>query len=298
MSIFDELKSSYKKGSTLNKLIYINVGVFLLLHLAVIFLVLINKIARDESINTVLYYLAVPADLGELARRPWTLITYMFTHGYLYHILFNVLVLFWFGQLFIQEFGKKKIVGIYLIGGFAGAALYILFYNIFPFFDEVRADSIATGASASVMAIVIAVATIAPQRKMNLILIGPVKILYIALILFVTSTILDFTDNTGGKIAHMGGALAGFLFARYYARGKDITGGFDRFMDRMATLFKPRRKNMKVTHKRPADDYEYNKTKVVEQKEIDAILDKISKAGYDSLTSPEKEKLFNMKGRK
>jgi len=298
MSIFDEIKSSYKKGTILNKLIYINVGVFLLLHIAVIFLVLANQINRDDSISKILYYLAVPSDLNSLAHRPWTLLTYMFTHGYLYHVLFNVLILFWFGQFFIQEFGKKKLVGIYLLGGFAGAFLYIFFYNIFPFFEEVREESIATGASASVMAIVIAVATLAPQRKMNLVFIGPVKIIYIALFLFVTSTILDFTDNTGGKIAHMGGALTGFLFARYYSRGKDITQGFDRFMDQLVTRFKPGRRNMKVTHKRPANDFEYNKTKAAEQKDIDAILDKISKAGYDSLNSEEKEKLFNMKDRK
>ncbi len=294
MSIFDEIKSSYKKGTILNKLIYINLAVFLLLHITVIFLVLINQIGRDESINEILCYLAIPADLGTLAHRPWTIITYMFTHGQLYHILFNLLILYWFGQFFIREFGEKKILSIYLVGGLAGAVLYILFYNTFPFFDEVREVSIATGASASVMAIVMAVATIAPQKRMNLVLIGPVKIIYIALFLFLTSTILDFTNNTGGKIAHMGGALAGFLFARYYTRGKDITSGFDRFMDKVATLFKPRKKKMKVTHKRPTNDYEYNKTKVAEQKEIDKILDKISKAGYDSLTKEEKEKLFNM----
>jgi len=297
MSIFDEIKSSYKKGTALNKLIYINVVLFLLLHVAVIFLVLINQIGREESVNEILYYLAVPADLESLARRPWTILTYMFTHGLLYHLLFNVLILYWFGQFFVQEFGTKKIVSLYLIGGFAGAILYILFYNIFPYFSEIRDGSIATGASASVMAIVIAVATLVPQRRMNLVFIGPVKIIYIALFIFVTSTLLDFTSNTGGKIAHIGGAFTGFLFARYYSRGKDITSGFDRFIDRVATWFKPGKKKMKVTHKRPTNDFEYNKTKVAEQKEIDAILDKISKAGYDSLTNDEKEKLFNMKGR-
>jgi len=297
MSIFDEIKSSYKKGTALNKLIYVNVGLFLLLHIIVIFLVLINQIGRDESINEILYYLAVPSDLQSLAHRPWTLITYMFTHGALFHLIFNVLILYWFGQFFMQEFGSKKIVSLYLIGGIGGGLFYLLFYNALPFFDELRADTIAVGASASVMAIVAAVATHVPQRRMTLAFIGPVKILYIALFIFVTSTILDFTSNTGGKIAHMGGALMGFLFARYFGKGKDITSGFDRFIDQIATWFKPRRKNMKVTHKRPANDFEYNKNKVTEQKEIDRILDKISKAGYDSLTGDEKEKLFNMKGR-
>jgi len=296
MSIFDEIKQSYKSGSTLNKLIYINVGVFLLIHLTVIVLVLANRIERTQSIVSILYYLAVPSDLGELSGKPWTILTYMFTHGYLYHILFNLLVLFWFGRFFLQEFGEKKVLGLYLIGGFAGALLYLLSYNLFPFFEEVRTDSIATGASASVMAIVIAVATRIPQQRMNLLLIGPVKIIYVALFLFVTSTILDFTDNTGGKIAHIGGAFAGFLFASNYAKGRDITRGFDRFMDWIAALFKPSGKRMKVSYKRPPqDDFEYKKQKSDEQKEIDRILDKISKAGYDSLSKKEKEMLFNMK---
>jgi membrane associated rhomboid family serine protease len=294
MTILEEIKQSYKEGSVLHKLIYINVGVFLALHIGVIILVLANQIGRDQSINEILYYLAIPADLSALAKKPWTIITYMFTHGFLWHILFNMMILYWFGRYFIEEFGVKKILSTYLLGGLGGAVLFVLFYNIFPFFEDVKAQSIATGASASVMAIVIAVATVVPNRQMNIVFIGPVKILYIALILFVTSTVLDFTDNTGGKIAHLGGALVGFLFANYYRKGKDITRGFDRFMDSFADLFRTRKK-MKVTHKRPADDYEYNKQKANEQQELDRILDKISKGGYDSLTKAEKEKLFNMK---
>jgi membrane associated rhomboid family serine protease len=294
MAIFDEIKQSYKEGSVLHKLIYINVGVFLAIHIGVIILVLTNQIDRSQSINEILKYLAVPSDLGELARKPWTIFTYMFTHGFLYHIVFNLLVLYWFGKYFIEEFGIKKLLGVYLLGGLGGAIMFISFYNIFPFFDDVRAISIATGASASVMAIAVAVATIVPNRKMTIVLLGQIKILYVVLFLFVTSTILDFTDNTGGKIAHLGGAIVGYLFANYYKRGKDITRGFDRFMDNFLSMFK-RRKKMKVSYKRPVDDFEYNKSKVEEQKEIDEILDKISKAGYDSLNKSEKEKLFNMK---
>lgn len=291
MSIYDEIKQSYKQGSTLHKLIYINVAVFLGIHIVVIFLVLANKIGRDESISDILGYLAVPSDLPSLARRPWTIVTYMFTHGYLYHILFNMLVLYWFGRIFIEEFGLKKLLGIYILGGLGGAVLYILAYNIFPFFEEVKEISIATGASASIMAISIAVASAVPNRRMNLVLIGPVKIIYIVFFIFVTSTILDFTDNTGGKIAHIGGALVGYFFALKYRKGKDITSGFDRLMDGFATMFRKKEK-MKVSYRRPTSDFEYNKQKADEQKELDAILDKISKGGYDSLTKSEKETLF------
>lgn len=294
MTIFEEIKSSYRQGSVLHKLIYINVAVFLALHIAVIFLVLGNQIDRTQSINEILKFLALPSDLLTLSRKPWTVFTYMFTHGYLWHIVFNLMVLYWFGRFFIEEFGVKKILGVYILGGLAGALLFVGFYNIFPFFEDVREQSIATGASASVMAIVIAVATLVPNRQMHLILIGPVKIIYVALVLFITSTVLDFTDNTGGKIAHIGGAVIGFFFANYYRKGQDMTKGFDRFMDYLAGLFKSRKK-MKVTYKRPVDDYQYNKQKAQEQEEVDKILDKISKGGYDSLTKTEKEKLFNMK---
>jgi membrane associated rhomboid family serine protease len=294
MTIFEEIKSSYRQGSVLHKLIYINVAVFLALHIGVIFLVLANQIDRTQSINEILKFLAVPSDLVTLSRKPWTVVTYMFTHGYLWHIVFNLMVLYWFGRFFIEEFGVKKILGVYILGGLAGALLFVGFYNIFPFFEDVREQSIATGASASVMAIVIAVATLVPNRQMHLILIGPVRIIYVALVLFITSTVLDFTDNTGGKIAHIGGAAIGFFFANYYRKGHDMTKGFDKFMDYLAGLFKSRKK-MKVTYKRPADDYQYNKQKAQEQEEIDKILDKISKGGYDSLSRAEKEKLFNMR---
>ena len=218
----------------------------------------------------------------------------MFTHGYLYHIVFNLMVLYWFGRYFIEEFGLKKLLSVYLLGGVGGAILYIGLYNLLPFFQDVREQSMATGASASIMAIVLAVAYYVPNRRMNLVFIGPVKIIYIALTIFIVSTILDFTNNTGGKIAHIGGALVGYIFAAYYKKGKDITRGFDRLMDSFSSIFK-KKERMKVSYKRPSDDFEYNKVKMEEQKEIDRILDKISKAGYDSLSKAEKEKLFNLK---
>ncbi len=294
MSIFEEIKQSYKQGSTLHKLIYINVGVFLALHVVVIFLVLFNQMNREAGISQILDYLAVPSDLGELARKPWTPVTYMFTHSRFYHILFNMYILFWFGRYFIEEFGQKKLLGVYLLGGLAGAALYVLSFNLLPYFAGDVAMSAAIGASASVMAVVVAVATVVPNRKINLMFIGQVKILYLALFIFITSTILDFTDNTGGKIAHIGGALLGYLFAIRYLKGKDVTRGFDHFMDSFSTLFHKKQK-MKVTYKKSSDDMEYNRQVKEEQHEIDKILDKISKGGYDSLTKSEKETLFKMK---
>jgi membrane associated rhomboid family serine protease len=301
MSIIDEIKESFRKGTTLNKLIYLNLGLFLAVHLVKIVLVLSNNENRFPGFIS---YLAVPANLELLAHRPWTLITYMFLHVDFIHILFNLLWLYWFGTIFIQELGLKKLLSTYLIGGLAGGILYVIFYNLFNVFAGVREASIALGASASVMAVVVATATYQPERRMHLILIGPVKIVYIALVMFILTSMVDFSTNTGGKIAHIGGALTGFLFAHYYKKGKDITKGFDRTMDSIASWFKPGKDRMRVTYKRsgeqkpPADDLEYNQRKVEEQKEIDKILDKISKAGYDSLSAREKELLFRMSNKK
>src|SRR6056297_161736 len=292
MAIIDEIKNSFRKGTVLNKLIYANVGIFLLVQLVHIGIVLSNA---PEAYDSFLRLLAVPSGLETLKVRFWTLFTYMFFHKDFFHILFNMLLFFWFGRFFMEELGEKKLLGIYLLGGLAGAVLYIVAYNLFPFFDPVVEQSVALGASASVIAVVMAVSVYVPERRMHLVFIGPVKIIYVALFFFIISSVVDFTVNTGGKIAHMGGALVGVLFALNYKQGKDITRGFDRLMDRMVSWFKPGRSKMKVTHRRPVNDLEYNKRKVEEQKEIDRILDKISKAGYDSLTKSEKEMLFKMK---
>jgi len=301
MSIIDEIKESFRKGTTLHKLIYLNLGLFLAVQIVRIVLVLSNAY---DLFPGFLNYLAVPANLEVLARRPWTLITYMFLHEGFIHILFNLLWLYWFGTVFVQELGLKKLLSTYLLGGLTGGILYVVFYNVFPVFEGVREGSIALGASASVMAVVVATATYQPDRRMHLVLIGPIKIVYIALAMFILTSMVDFSVNTGGKIAHIGGALSGFLFAYYYRRGKDLTKGFDRTMDSIATWFKPGKEKLKVTYKRSTedkrstDDKEYNQQKVAEQKEIDQILDKISKAGYDSLTSREKEMLFKMSNKK
>ncbi len=292
MSIIDEVKESFRKGNTLHKLIYLNLGLFLTVQIVRIVLFLSNSY---DLFDGFLDYLAVPANLEILGRRPWTLITYMFLHVDFIHILMNLLWLYWFGTMFIRELGVKKLLSTYILGGLSGGLLYVIFYNIFPVFEQAREGSIALGASASVMAVVVATATYQPERRMHLVLIGPVKIIYIALVMFIFTSMVDFSVNTGGKIAHIGGAIMGFMFARYYKQGKDISKGFDRMMDRIATWFKPGKEKLKVTYKRSSDDIEYNNQKAEEQKEIDKILDKISKSGYDSLSAKEKELLFKMR---
>jgi membrane associated rhomboid family serine protease len=223
--------------------------------------------------------------------RPWTLITYMFTHKDIWHILFNMLWLYWFGKIFLEYLDQRKLVAVYLLGGIAGAVVYMLSFNIFPAFEGVVSDSIAIGASASVMAVVIAIAAYVPDYTVTLFLFGRIKIKYMALAIFVLTSVMDFSVNSGGKLAHIGGALFGYLYTINLRKGLDIGKGINQIIDFLVTLLKPRKK-LKVTHKKVATEYEYNKIKAEKQAQINVILDKISKAGYDSLTKEEKDTLF------
>ena len=288
MSIIDEIKLTFKSGSNLTKLIYINLAVFILVNLVEIFYFLLN---RHDSYSAFLLTFAVPADLQLLIRKPWTPITYMFLHKNFLHILFNLLWLYWFGRIFLEYLDGKKLVGVYILGGLSGAFLYILAYNIFPVFFKQLQMSYALGASAAVMAIVISISVYVPNYSVYLFFIGRVKIIYIAIIGFLVTSLFDFSINTGGKIAHIGGALFGFLFILQYRKGRDMTRGLSRFLDAIIGLFKPKPK-VTVTHRRSETDYDYNIRKKEEQVEIDRILDKIAKSGYDSLTKQEKDILF------
>ena len=289
MGIWDEIKSTFRHGSNLTRLIYINIAVFVLLTIiAVIGFLLNDPGISDKALDI----FSVPASLKALLVRPWTLITYMFTHKDIWHILFNMLWLYSFGRIFLEYLDQRKLVAVYLLGGLCGALTYIVSFNIFPAFSDVITNSVAIGASASVMAVVIAISAYVPDYTIQLFILGRIKIKYLALGIFVLTSILDFSVNSGGKLAHIGGALFGYLYIINLRKGHDMGKGFNKILDFFATMFKPRRK-LKVTHKKVATEYEYNKIKVEHQKSINRILDKISKGGYDSLTKEEKETLFN-----
>jgi membrane associated rhomboid family serine protease len=288
MGIWDEIKLTFRNGSNLTRLIYINIVVFFLITLVAVIGFLLNN---PEISVKALDLFSVPASFNALLARPWTLITYMFTHKDIWHILFNMLWLYWFGRIFLEYLDERKLVAVYLLGGISGALVYILSFNIFPAFTGVVADSVAIGASASVMAIVIAIAAYVPDYTVQLFLFGRIKIKYMALAIFVMTSIMDFSVNSGGKLAHIGGAFFGYFYIINLRHGHDIGKGFNGIIDFFVTIFKPRKK-LKVTHKKVATEYEYNKIKTDHQKRINNILDKISKGGYDSLTKEEKEILF------
>ncbi len=288
MGILDDIKTSFKSGNSLIKLIYINIAVFILMTLSAVFgFLLRNPEIPDKTIEL----LSVPSSLSALILRPWTVLTYMFVHKDIWHIIFNMLWLYWFGIIFLEYLDQRKLVAVYIMGGLSGAVLYIISFNIFPAFADVVNESVAIGASASVMAIVVAIAAYVPDYVVNLFLLGRVKIKYIALAIFVLTSVMDFSVNSGGKLAHIGGALFGYLYSLNLRRGRDMGRGLNKLIDNVVTFFRPRKK-LKVTHKRPANEYDYNRMKNEYQAQINAILDKISKGGYDSLTREEKELLF------
>jgi membrane associated rhomboid family serine protease len=288
MGIWDDIKLTFKNGSNLTRLIYINIAVFVLIAIVSIFGFLLRN---TEISGKVLDLFSVPSSFNALLSRPWTLITYMFTHKDLLHILFNMLWLYWFGRIFLEYLDQRKLVAVYLMGGISGALVYILSFNIFPVFSGVVAESVAIGASASVMAVVIAIAAYVPDYTIQLFLFGRIKIKYMALGIFILTSVMDFSVNSGGKLAHIGGALFGYLYTLNIRHGRDMGKGLNRIIDFFVTIFKPRKK-LKVTHKKAANEYEYNKVKADHQKIINDILEKISKGGYDSLTKEEKETLF------
>jgi membrane associated rhomboid family serine protease len=288
MGIWDDIKKTFRNGSNLTRLIYINIAVFILITIVAVIGFLLNDTAIS---STTLDLFSVPSSLSALLIRPWTLITYMFLHKDIWHILFNMLWLYWFGTIFLEYLDQRKLVAVYLLGGISGALLYIISFNVFPAFSTVVSESVAIGASASVMAIVIAIAAYVPDYTVSLLLFGKIKIKYMALAIFVLTSIMDFSINSGGKLAHIGGAFFGYFYTLNLRQGRDIGKGFNRIIDFFVTVFKPRQK-LKVIHKKVATEYEYNKIKAEHQSKINNILDKISKGGYDSLTKEEKEMLF------
>lgn len=291
MSIVDELKFSFKHGSMLTKLIYINLIVFLAVKIIEIisFLFNIGSIENSFLVN----WLAVPADLSVLITKPWTIFTYMFLHQGFLHILFNMLWLYWFGKIFLQYFNEKQMLNVYILGGLFGGALFIIAFNFFPAFQNSLPLAIALGASASVLAVVIAISVYVPNYTLYLAFIGQIKLKYIALVTILVDILSLAGDNSGGHIAHLGGALFGYVFVMQYKKGKQSGIDFAVFFTKIVDFFKPKPK-IRVTHKKPKTDIEYNVHKAGQQKEMDRILDKIAKGGYESLTKKEKEILFNI----
>ncbi len=297
MTVFENIKQTFKQGNTLIRLIYINVALFVIVKLLFIILQLFN----NNSGSIILSYLAMPAEPVQLLHRFWTPLTYMFLHEGIFHILFNMLALFWFGKLFLLFFSEKQLVGLYISGGLIAALFYALAFNVFPYFSGVLPYSILLGASGSIMAIIVAAAVRSPNMEMQLLLLGRVKLKYIAIVSVLASFFGLTSNNGGGELAHLGGALAGYLFVVSLRQGTDITKGLNRILDAVSNLFKPKKLKVKQNPNRPnrpMSDAEYNATKARKIAEIDRILDKIKTSGYQSLSAEEKKQLFDQGNKK
>jgi len=291
MSILNDIRTAFsRRDNALNQLLLINVAVFVVILLvqAIVFLTTGNR--NGDAL--LLEWIAMPSVIHRLLYRSWTVLTYAFVHEGFFHILFNMLNLYWFGSLIREYLGDRKLVSIYILGALAGALFYALAYNFLPVFQG--SNTILYGASASVMAVVVGAATLLPDFTFSLILIGPVRIKYIAAALLLISVSGLSGGNSGGQIAHFGGALLGFLFIKQLQRGTDLGRPVQAVGDFVGGVFSGRPR-LRVTHRgRTEEAASARRTTVVkpEQDEIDLILDKISRSGYESLSKDEKQKLF------
>ena len=285
-NILDELKLKYSSGNSATKLIYINVVIFFTL-LIVDFVV--QKTGNSVLTTTDLFALT---SAEKLMTRPWQVLTYSWLHGNLIHLIMNMILLYFVGQLFLQQFRNQNLYTFYIFGGIFGGIFFILFQSVFNY------SHLLVGASASVYALFFAMISYNPKMPVRLILIPTsFPLLYVGYVFIAFDVYNIITDqNAGGSISHLGGAIFGYLYMKQFERGNDFLG---KFIFQIGNIFQKKEKSTFKTYKNtstqqnvPKDDYDFNHQKVEKQKKIDTILDKISRSGYESLSKEEKDFLF------
>jgi membrane associated rhomboid family serine protease len=278
MSIINDLKARYHNGNIVEKLIYINIAVF--------FLTFIFQLFQNSTnqISWLVEWFSLDDDFSSMLKKPWSIISYGFLHADFIHILMNLMVLHFIGNLFIQYFTQKQLLQFYLLGTFFGGLLYLFSQNYFPLFEG--KSSLLVGASAGISAILVGITTYMPNYQLKLRFIGFVKLWYIAAFWIGLDIISLIGDNAGGHFAHLGGALFGFLYVNKVSN-KDLN-----LFDQLSSLFKSKKSPLKTVHKSKKKQASSVKKTDITQQQVDTILDKISKSGYDTLTKSEKEFLF------
>lgn len=280
--IIDNIKHRFKNAGIVEQLIYANLAVFLLVFIFNTFGFLFKA-----NTNFLVNWLALPSDTNSFLIKPWTIITYGFLHTKFLHILFNLIGLFYIGHLFKEYFTSKQVLNFYIYGTIFGGILFILSYNFFPVFSSSKDQNILMGASAGVYAILVGIATYLPNYQFKIPLIGFIKLWHIVALWIFLDIIQIPVNNAGGHFAHLGGALFGFFYV-YTISNKKLN-----FMNPFKELFKKKEKKLKTVYnsgnKAPKGSYGY---KSKNQREIDEVLEKIKKSGYDSLTQEEKDFLF------
>lgn len=305
--IFNNISYRWKNASWLLKIVYINIAIFLILRIAAV----VAFFAGSEIIPWI-KYIECPSEIAVLAHQPWSIITYMFAQYDVLHILFNMLWLYGFGRLFLEFNSQKQLLALYIYGGILGAIVFMLGYNFLPAFDNITGWLI--GSSASAIAIVIATAILNPNYKVGLLFIGQISLKWIAIITLIIFFLGLSGENSGGHMAHFGGALAGALYGLMMQHGIDITRPFNRMLDSIANSFYalkdfkwPKSNKVKTPKANKWNDNKNNNNQSrstdkataspEDQAELDIILDKIKKSGYSALTADEKKRLFDVSKR-
>lgn len=302
-TIFNNISYKWKSGTWLLKIVFINIAIFIILRLGA----LICFFANIDYSN-ILKWVECPSSFSVLAQQPWGIITYMFAQFDVLHILFNMLWLYGFGRLFLEFNSQKQLLALYFYGGLSGAVLFMLGYSFLPVFNNI--DGWLIGSSASAIAIVTATAILNPDYKVGLLFIGQISLKWIAIITLAIFILGLSGSNSGGNMAHIGGAIAGAFYGLMMRQGKDITKPFNKFLDQCANLFQ-KIKDFKLTpHKKPqtkkwnhtAQSRSFSNGENVsatpeDHATLDAILDKIKKSGYTALTADEKKRLFDVSKR-
>jgi len=292
MALHHDIRTQWHTGGMLARLIMVNIAVFVVLRLLDLVFFLFG--AEGPEITR---WLMSSSDLGILVRRPWTVITYMFTHWALFHLFFNMLILWIIGRIFEDLLGGKRLLGNYILGGLTGLFLYVVSYNFLPAFERYAQGSSILGASGAVMAVFVGIATYRPDYEIRLLILGTVRLKWLALVYVVIDLIsIREGSNSGGHIAHLGGALYGFLAARQLTKGKDWSLTFVNALQAIGRGLSPQRSSRLKVAKRPGQGAAPRPARPAakndQQVRVDAILDKISKSGYDSLSKDDKDFLF------
>ena len=281
----NNLVGQYKQLSIVLKIIVINTLIFLIFYLVSFFFKL--------SPSTLVSWFVLPTSFLEIVFQPWSFVTYAFLHAGFWHLFWNMYLLYWFGLYVLNLFTSKRFLTIYLLGAINGGLFYVLAYNLFPVFNNISSNLM--GASAAVLAIVIFIATYTPDAMVRIFTFR-IKLWQIGLVMVLLDLFqLPSSGNAGGLIAHMGGAIFGYVYAIQLKKGNDIGIWFENFMDLLVNLFKSNKyKHFKQVHKTKQSAPKNTKRNPTTnyQIKIDRILDKIGKSGYDSLTKAEKDFLF------
>lgn len=293
------------KSNVVGQFICVNVAVYIIAVFIAVFSLFFNSPSWGaEWVNL----LGLPASLTGIMYRPWTLLTYMFLHTELWHILWNMLALYAFGKIFLNFYSVRHFVGIYVLGGIFGGLFFVAAFNVFPYFAPYINGAPLVGASAAVLAVVAASAVRSPNYRVVLLLFGSVRLSIIAWVTFLLSFLMLTGDNPGGNFAHLGGMFAGWLVAFLLNKGYDLTNVVNRPLDFLSRIFKKRpkaRKKAKFNFVRGegaaakrSGDYAYNARKKADEAEVDKILEKIKTGGYASLSEAEKKRLFEASSRR